>query len=204
MYKLPDFLSFTLVRLFQNSFPQSAAILDNSFRSNICSKLCILLSGINPSFLPSDSWEKQDVVEKLITHTKNKSPEEAKEQKRKALMQILTSARHINDPVSLFENVIDKEYAVIESQPDSSLFGDVRKGHTIAFNLYENSPVVSRYLQTTARHKKILIKRTEISKESPLPNLQTYRQIIEDSRRKSKQRKEDFLRIQEKTQKEWY
>ncbi len=177
--------------------------MSNSFKTEICAKLCILLSGIHPSFLPSESWEKQDVAEKLVIQTRTtKSVEEAKEQKRKALMQILTSAKHLDDPVSLDEKVIDKEFVKVEKQQDSSFYGDLRKCRLISFNLYENSPVVSQYLQTTARHKQILIKRTEINKELPAENLQTYRQIIEESKSKSRVRIEEFRRNQERIQKE--
>ena len=42
--------------------------------------------------------------------------EDAKEQKRRALTQILTSAKCLDDPVSLDEKVIDKEFVIVEKQ----------------------------------------------------------------------------------------
>lgn len=192
--KLPDFVSYAVVRLFQESFPESAELFDSSFKSDICSKICVLLSGISPSFLPSRDWEKQaEPVSVKATRT-----EDAKEQKRRALTQILTSAKCLDDPVSLDEKVIDKEFSIALEKPESSFFGDIRKGKNVSFNLFQNSPLVTQYLQNVARHKQILIKRTEISKVEPPLHLKTYRDLLEESRKQSKIRKQEYKKNQDR------
>lgn len=110
--KLQDFISFCLVRLFEDSFPESTELSEAAFKSDVCSKVCVLLSGIAPSYLPSASWEKMaETIQVKATKT-----EDAKEQKRRALTQILTSAKCLDDPVSLDEKVIDKEFVIVEKQ----------------------------------------------------------------------------------------
>jgi hypothetical protein len=169
--------------LFEDCFPPSLEEFNESFKERVCSSICKLLWGISPSSksLPCVKWPKE--TEPL----KRSKAEDQKILKRKLLVQLLTSANAIDIPIVLHEKSDDKDLRMIfETEPDSTFLGTVRKANHVDFNLYQNTPLVSKYLQIDS--KKMSIRRNEAPRETIPENARTYRQIIQESLKSSSER----------------
>lgn len=81
----------------------SREVFTKNFGDEVCLKICELLWGLNPSILPSSTWIKGAEPLKL---TKS---EDAKIQRRKTLINLLTSSKHLNDAISLDDAKIERK-----------------------------------------------------------------------------------------------
>ncbi|KAJ3360738.1 hypothetical protein HDU91_004379, partial [Kappamyces sp. JEL0680] len=192
--KYPDFLSHGICLLYEDCFPPSIEEFADNFKNKVCTTICELMWGIHPSVLPCIDWPKETEPVKLS------KKEDQKLLKRKLLIQLLTSSKAIDIPIVLHEKTDEKDLRLIyDQEPESAYVGSVRKAAHVNFNLYQNSPLIGKYLQVvgTFDSKKVLIRRNEMRPAHRPADAKTYRQIIQESLKSTQERAAAFKETQD-------
>ncbi|KAJ3272313.1 hypothetical protein HDV01_005747 [Terramyces sp. JEL0728] len=179
----PDIIGYSVLLGLKECHQNSVDSFNKDFQAKLCDIIFQLLSGIPPSISPS--WP---VEEEEPTVVKEKFTDENR------FGAILISDRFTDDDIikyqeekskgSLKKIVVRKEKKIA-----SSVFGLKNKSRMLDFNIFQNSPVIKNYLKNCGSDwepKKITISRREMVNDAPTPDQQTYRQILHDSYRTSK------------------
>jgi hypothetical protein len=103
------------------------------------------------------------------------------------------------------QSYINSKVFFFLSQEESAIVGQICKSRPADFNVFKNSPIVDHYLKSNGsrgEHKTIRIRRNEVLKNINVVGQVTYRQIIQESTKSSRQRSARFKKNQEEIMRE--
>ncbi|KAI8926906.1 hypothetical protein BC831DRAFT_205491 [Entophlyctis helioformis] len=191
---LPDMYAQSLYTAFRECFPQSHKHFDVNFQTLLCDELYHLLSGITPFNPPCMTWPTEIVMSKI---TRKTDDDDADLPQRHARTNADAAGRQPGD--------LDMLKPPPKHAP-SSYMGASTKTTRVNFNIYQTSPIVSRYLTShgiTRDARTVTIHRREAIRVDPAKlGLQTYRQIVADSTRASKRAIRSYKASQEEAMRE--
>ncbi|KAJ3319364.1 hypothetical protein HDV06_006391 [Boothiomyces sp. JEL0866] len=179
----PDIIGYAVLLALKECHPNSIDTFNKNFQMKLCDIIFQLLSGIPPAISPT--WPVEEDEPKIV---------EEKVSDENKFGAILISDKFTDEDIikyqeekskgSIAKIIVRKEKKVV-----SSVFGVKPKSKMLDFNIFQNSPVIKNYLLKCGASwepKKITISRREMVHDVPNPDQQTYRQLLHDSYRSSK------------------
>jgi hypothetical protein len=175
---------------FEDGFPLSIVQFTPEFQDNMATDIFDILAGLHPSQPVCDNWEKKhENIPKIV---------EGNALKYKMLGNLLISKKHIDVPIDLDDlndNSNIKHLFDLDSKL-SSVIGDIRRSKPTPFNIYRKSPMVEHFLSTYGQgvvsNRNLKIRRNELIVSKPIENARTYRNVIQESQKTSKDRYSKF------------
>jgi len=165
----PDVISQAVLNTYNEAFPKSSSIFDANFEKELVGFIYKYVCGIKP-YKVTENWPKKSVI-------------------------VEEASKDINDDLDIDGNQ-DRETSKVSRKIPSMVVGPNFMTQRIWFDVYGNSPIVSHYLNVTGsknERRHLMIHRSQILKDyADDESILTYRQIVQDSMKKSKIRDKSY------------